>query len=620
MYDEQLDKITQRELNPIVNEKINLAHSHISDTVPHVSANDRTRWDSAADMQTATGSNNGLFSKEDKAKLDAIEENANNYIHPKSGVSVGTYLLTAVNEYGHVVGGSNPSTLDISVSNALKFNNQTPDYYAPKANPIFLGHPQSPTPDADSNDFSIANTKWVDSRITKYHNEKIILGVDFTGSCTVPTPNKSSNDTKVPNTSWVRSIIDEYLSKYKPVIVGIPYIWHSDTLPKDAFWCDGSSFDKAKYPLLAMVYPSGKVPDYRGVVLRMRDRGKGYDPNRTLGSFQNDAIRNITGRFVQGNYGSNYTTGAFYQTDEMGGPCAHKGDYRHLGFFDASRVVPTASENRMKNIAVNYIVFGTGYSILETAETPIPSYVITVEQPTNGVIRLNGDSINSATYNEGDQIIVQASANDGYNITGLLVDDVKQTNPYNLTVSKAHKISATVAENTYVVNVGSTDGATVTLNDQNVNTLTVKKGDQVVINATPNAGYKLDAVYVDGVTVEVPYTVTISKSIYVSVETVSNTHTITIVQPGTGGFVTINGEVTTSYVINDGDTVTISATLSDGYELDFVNIDNIRYTTIPQEISPTKDISIYAQFRIKQTTPTPTPTEPGTGTDSTVTA
>ena len=620
MYDEQLDKITQRELNPIVNEKINLAHSHISDTVPHVSANDRTRWDSAADMQTATGSNDGLFSKEDKAKLDAIEENANNYIHPKSGVSVGTYLLTAVNEYGHVVGGSNPSTLDISVSNALKFNNQTPDYYAPKANPIFLGHPQSPTPDADSNDFSIANTKWVDSRITKYHNEKIILGVDFTGSCTVPTPNKSSNDTKVPNTSWVRSIVDEYLSKYKPVIVGIPYIWHSDTLPKDAFWCDGSSFDKAKYPLLAMVYPSGKVPDYRGVVLRMRDRGKGYDPNRTLGSFQSDAIRNITGRFVQGNYGNNYTTGAFYQTNEMGGPCAHKGDPRYLGFFDASRVVPTADENRMKNIAVNYIVFGTGYSILETADTPVKSYVITVEQPENGVIRLNGDSINSATYNEGDQIIVQASANNGYNITSLLVDDVEQTNPYNLTVSKAHKISATVAENTYVVNVGSTDGATVTLNDQNVNTLTVKKGDQVVINATPNTGYKLDAVYVDGIAVEVPYTVTISKSIYVSVETVSNTHTITIVQPGTGGFVTINGEVTTSYVINDGDTVTISATLSDGYELDFVNIDNIRYTTIPQEISPTKDISIYAQFRIKQTTPTPTPTEPGTGTDSTVTA
>lgn len=617
MYDEQLDKITQRELNPIVNEKINLAHSHISDTVPHVSTNDRKRWDSAADMQTATGSNNGLFSKEDKAKLDAIEENANNYIHPKSGVSVGTYLLTAVNEYGHVVGGSNPSTLDISVSNALKFNNQTPDYYAPKANPIFLGHPQSPTPDADSNDFSIANTKWVDSRITKYHNEKIILGIDFTGSCTVPTPNKSSNDTKVPNTSWVRSIVDEYLSKYKPVIVGIPYIWHSDTLPKDAFWCDGSSFDKDKYPLLAMVYPSGKVPDYRGVVLRMRDRGKGYDPNRTLGSFQSDAIRNIKADHARLTWPSNgrETNGAFYTVNNGSSKSWASGSESAVTIhFDASRVVPTASENRMKNIAVNYIVFGTGYSILDAAETPIPSYVITVEQPENGVIRLNGDSINSATYNEGDQIIVQASANDGYNITGLLVDDVKQNNPYNLTVSKAHSISATIAENTYVVNVGSTDGATVTLNDQNVNTLTVKKGDQVVINVTPNTGYKLDAVYVDGIAVKVPYTVTISKSIYVSVETVSNTHTITIVQPGTGGFVTINGEVTTSYVINDGDTVTISATLSDGYELDFINIDNIRYTTIPQEISPTKDISIYAQFKIKQTTPTPAPTEPGTGT------
>lgn len=617
MYDEQLDKITQRELNPIINEKINSAYSHISDTVPHVSANDRKRWNSAADMPTATGSNNGLFSKEDKAKLDAIEENANNYIHPKSGVSVGTYLLTAVNEYGHVVGGSNPSTLDISVSNALKFNNQTPDYYAPKANPIFLGHPQSPTPDADSNDFSIANTKWVDSRITKYHNEKIILGVDFTGSCTVPTPNKSSNDTKVPNTSWVRSIVDEYLSKYKPVIVGIPYIWHSDTLPKDAFWCDGSSFDKAKYPLLAMVYPSGKVPDYRGVVLRMRDRGKGYDANRTLGSFQSDAIRNITGSFIA-TYNGNPVTGCFYNTGNNGHTKGRTDWDGQSITFDASRVVPTANENRMKNIAVNYIVFATGYSVLETADTPVQSYVITVEQPNNGVIRLNGDSINSATYNEGDQIIVQASANNGYNITGLLVDGVKQNNPYNLTVSKAHKISATVAENTYVVNVGSADGATVTLNDQNVKTLNVKKGDQVVINATPNTGYKLDAVYVDGIAVEVPYTVTISKSIYVSVETISNTHTITIIQPGTGGFVTINGEVTTNYVINDGDTVTISATLADGYELDFVNIDNIRYTTIPQEITPNKDISIYAQFKIKQT-PTPAPTEPGTGTDSTVT-
>ena len=351
----------------------------------------------------------------------------------------------------------------------------------------------------------------------------------------------------------------------------------------------------------------------------MRDRGKGYDPNRTLGSFQSDAIRNITGTFGLwkgiGNVGGVFAnTGHTWNCNSKNGG----GDPGYNISFDASRSVPTASENRMKNTAVNYIVFGTGYSILETADTPVRSYVITVEQPNNGVIRLNGDSINSATYNEGDQIIVQASANNGYNITSLLVDDVKQTNPYNLTVSKEHKISATIAENTYVVNVGSTDGATVTLNDQNVNTLTVKKGDQVVINATPNAGYKLDTVYVDGIAVEVPYTVTISKSIYVSVETVSNTHTITIVQPGTGGFVTINGEVTTSYVINDGDTVTISATLSDGYELDFVNIDNIRYTTIPQEISPTKDISIYAQFRIKQTTPTPTPTEPGT--DSTVTA
>ena len=607
MYDEQLDKITQREINPIVNEKINTAYSHISDTVPHVSTTDRKRWNAAADMPNATGSNDGLMSKKDKAKLDAIEENANNYIHPKSGVSVGTYLLTAVNEYGHVVGGSNPSTLDISVNNAMKLNNQAPDYYAPKTSPIFLGRPQSPTPDADSNDFSIANTKWVDNRITKYHNEKIILGVDFTGTCTVPTPSKTSDDTKVPNTSWVRDIIEEYISKYKPVVVGIPYIWHSDTLPKDAFWCDGSSFNKTKYPLLAMVYPSGKVPDYRGVVLRMRDRGKGYDPNRSLGSFQNDAIRNITGTFGVWKFTGN-VNGAFSSSGASWGSNSKNGggDPSYDIHFNAANVVPTAGENRMKNIAVNYIVFATGFSVLETADTPVPSYVITVTQPNNGTIRLNGDTITRATFNKGDQIIVQVTADNGYNVSSLMIDGVKQTNPYNLTVSKAHTITATIGENSYTVTVASSEGATITLNDKKVSSLNVKRGDQVTINATPNAGYKLETVYVDGVAVTVPYKVVISKSIYVSVETVSNTHTITVVQPGTGGFVTINGEVTTSYIVNDGDSINVSATVSDGYELDFINIDNVKYTSIPQKITPTKDIAIYAQFKIKQEETEPT--------------
>lgn len=52
------------------------------------------------------------YTTEEKTKLSNIAENANNYVHPNSGVSANTYTSVAVNEQGHVVSGSNPTTLE----------------------------------------------------------------------------------------------------------------------------------------------------------------------------------------------------------------------------------------------------------------------------------------------------------------------------------------------------------------------------------------------------------------------------------------------------------------------------------------------------------------------------
>lgn len=51
------------------------------------------------------------FTNTEKSKLAGIANNANNYVHPNSGVSAGTYKSVTVNAQGHVTGGSNPSTL-----------------------------------------------------------------------------------------------------------------------------------------------------------------------------------------------------------------------------------------------------------------------------------------------------------------------------------------------------------------------------------------------------------------------------------------------------------------------------------------------------------------------------
>ena len=59
----------------------------------------------------ATTSANGLMTSDMVTKLNGIATNANNYSHPNSGVTAGTYKSVTVNAQGHVTAGTNPTTL-----------------------------------------------------------------------------------------------------------------------------------------------------------------------------------------------------------------------------------------------------------------------------------------------------------------------------------------------------------------------------------------------------------------------------------------------------------------------------------------------------------------------------
>jgi phage-related tail fiber protein len=58
-----------------------------------------------------TTSVNGFMSSADKTKLDGVATNANNYVHPTSGVVAGTYTKITVDSNGHATAGSTPTTL-----------------------------------------------------------------------------------------------------------------------------------------------------------------------------------------------------------------------------------------------------------------------------------------------------------------------------------------------------------------------------------------------------------------------------------------------------------------------------------------------------------------------------
>ena len=108
------------------------------------------------------------------------------------------------------------------------------------------------------------------------------------------------------------------------------------------------------YPEL-FAFLGGQVPDLRGLFLR----GHGGN-SAALGVQQSDAIRNITGTLAnvqESQQRSAYATGAFRLTTSMtqGHPYyTVNGSYGCD--FDASRVVPTANENRPVNQAVRYLI------------------------------------------------------------------------------------------------------------------------------------------------------------------------------------------------------------------------------------------------------------------------
>ncbi|NJX96649.1 phage tail protein, partial [Escherichia coli] len=68
--------------------------------------------------------------------------------------------------------------------------------------------------------------------------------------------------------------------------VGVPVPWPSATPPTGWLKCNGAAFSSEKYPNLAKVYPTLKLPDLRGEFIRGWDDGRGVDAGRVILSIQ----------------------------------------------------------------------------------------------------------------------------------------------------------------------------------------------------------------------------------------------------------------------------------------------------------------------------------------------
>ena len=198
-YDKQLDRITSKELNELLNEKIDLSFTHTHDEVKHITAEERNRWNTIlSGLKPATEAVAGLMSAEDKFKLNKIENFATNYRHPNSGVTPGSYLKVTVNEQGHIIYGENPARLNVTVDNAEKLGGYLSSQYAKLDSPTFTGIVKVPDVTIAGNPNSPATIKLLED----YVSNQILNKVYPIGSIYITLVN--TNPSEIIGGEWRR--------------------------------------------------------------------------------------------------------------------------------------------------------------------------------------------------------------------------------------------------------------------------------------------------------------------------------------------------------------------------------------------------------------------------------
>jgi hypothetical protein len=216
-------------------------------------------------------------------------------------------------------------------------------------------------------------------------------------------------------------------------------------------------------------------------------------------------------------------------------------------------------------------------------------YDIVAVTGLNGVI----SPVGTSTVVEGSSPLYTITPDVGYAIDALVIDGVTTTpaSTYTFTnVSANHTIAATFIALHTVTVTGGVNGIVT-----NTGTSTVTEGSDFTVTITPNAGYAINTVTIDGVptTTANTYTLTGVASDHTIVVTFIALHTITA-SAGAYGTITPNGVST----VTEGSNQTFTITPDAGYMVSALIVDSIPVATSTSYTftSVTGEHSVFATF------------------------
>ena len=251
------------------------------------------------------------------------------------------------------------------------------------------------------------------------------------------------------------------------------------------------------------------------------------------------------------------------------------------------------------NVQANHTV------VVEFETIPVTSHTITASAGTGGSITPSGN----VTVADGGNQMFTVEANANYTIADVLVDGVSQgpimTATYTYTFSNVtadHTISAsfnyTPPVTVYVINASAGANGSISPNGM----VTVADGGSQTFTITPNTGYVVDDVLVDGSSVGAvstyPFTNVTANHTISATFAAAPAVTYTITTSANAG-----GTITPTATVNAGANANVVITPNSGYQIKTVTVDGSAQTVTPTGMTiPFNNVSadhtVVAEFEV----------------------
>ena len=264
----------------------------------------------------------------------------------------------------------------------------------------------------------------------------------------------------------------------------------------------------------------------------------------------------------------------------------------------------------------------------------ISTYTLSIKSIGNGVAFYGEETIRgtmkSYTVNEGTLATITFTPDNGYRIKSLKVNGSSKTTStsYDVTVNADTSVEVefeAIPPTTYTLSIKATGNGSASYDGQSIRgktqTFTVNEGTKATITFTPDNGYRIKSLKVNGSskTVSTNYDVTVNADTSVEVEfevipddPTPTTYTLSIKATGNGS-ASYNGQSirgkTQTFTVNEGTKVTIAFTPNNGYRIKSLKVNGSSKTaSTSYDVTVNADTSVEVEFEEIPEDPTPTPT------------